>query len=188
MNKTESRKGDWMQTRYGRKFWPLDPRPSEVFIDDIAAQLSKCCRFAGACTHHYSVAQHSVYVSREVAPQFALHGLMHDAAEAYCGDLIRPIKLVLPEFKERIELPIERAIFRRFDLQWPMDREVKRADDAVMHAESLQLMLPGPCEWRQDQPPADITIERWTPELAEHEFMVRFAELLPMYLADNWRP
>lgn len=58
-----SRQGDWMQTRSGQKFWPLDPRPDEVVLEDIAHALSNTCRFAGHCRTFYSVAEHSVRAS-----------------------------------------------------------------------------------------------------------------------------
>lgn len=89
------RNGPWMDLGGGRKFWPIDPSPDEVSIDDIAHALSNICRFGGRCSHFYSVAQHSVMVSRIVArtrPDLALHGLLHDAAEAYLGDVIAPLK------------------------------------------------------------------------------------------------
>src|ERR1700693_75116 len=62
------RKGDWIQTFTGRQFWPLDPRPEEVCIEDIAHGLSNECRFAGQCRSFYSVAQHSVLCARNVLP------------------------------------------------------------------------------------------------------------------------
>lgn len=41
----EERKGVWIQTYTGRMFWPLDPRPEEIWIEDIAHALSLQCRF-----------------------------------------------------------------------------------------------------------------------------------------------
>lgn len=57
------RAGDWMQTFTGRQFWPMDPRPEDLDILDIAHALSLLCRFGGHCQRFYSVAEHSVHVS-----------------------------------------------------------------------------------------------------------------------------
>ncbi len=99
----EERKGPWTRTVSGRVFWPLDPRPEEVFIEDVAHSLSHLCRFNGHPKYFYCVAEHAVRVSnlieaqqRPVLEQFiALH---HDDGEAYMGDVIAPLKL-LPEMK-----------------------------------------------------------------------------------------
>ena len=111
-----NRKGDWMQTFTGKKFWPLDPRSDDVDIKDIAHSLALTCRFNGQCNLFYSVAQHSVFVSRLVTPSQALAALLHDSTEAYLGDIIRPIKLYLPEFKD-IENNLEKAIFQHFSIR-----------------------------------------------------------------------
>ena len=81
------RNGSWLQTYTGIQFWPLDPRPEEIDIQDIAHALSLLCRFNGHCQRFYSVAEHSVHVSTILAPEFGLWGLLHDAAEAYLSDI-----------------------------------------------------------------------------------------------------
>jgi uncharacterized protein len=86
--------GPWISTQSGR-FYPLNPRPDDVNIEDIATALSNVCRFAGHVVDFYSVAQHSVVVSSLLAsrgPRFQLFGLLHDAAEAYLGDMASPVK------------------------------------------------------------------------------------------------
>lgn len=107
-------------TASGYPFWVLDPRPEDIRIEDIAAHLSRICRFGGALkddvpnipplrsmvfVETYSVAQHSVLVSRNVHQEFALEALLHDAAEAYVGDVIKPIKLLLePDYPKWYEV------------------------------------------------------------------------------------
>ena len=91
MNKDEHR-GDSIQTYTGRKFFPVAPRAEDIEILDVAHALSMLCRYTGHTKQFYSVAQHSVLVSRIVPPQDAAWGLLHDASEAYLCDVARPIK------------------------------------------------------------------------------------------------
>lgn len=176
-NPAAPRVGDWMQTATGKKFWPFDPRPEEVHFLDIAAHLSKICRFNGACDFHYSVAQHSVYTSYQVPPEHALVALMHDAAEAYTGDLHRPFKRGIPDIKG-IEQRIYQAIATAFALPPVLPLCVKHADEAMLKAENRQIMRPGEAwAYRYDVPPAVVLIRQWTPEHAREAFISRFEAL-----------
>ena len=158
------RKGDWMQTFTGRQYWPLDPRADEVDPVDIAHHLSMICRYCGASTRFYSVAEHTLgvlYVGLREAdrrlPAFARYSrlviaalLLHDAAEAYCHDLIRPIKRSVVGYDE-IEPLNMLAILQRFRLD-PLDIHcfvelMKRADNAMLLAEQAALMKPAPAQW-----------------------------------------
>jgi len=89
-----ARIGDWIQTYTGKRFWPLDPRPEDVDILDIAHSLSLLCRFTGHTSSFYSVSQHSILVAQEVPKRLRLWALFHDAAEAYIGDIARPTNLI----------------------------------------------------------------------------------------------
>ena len=73
-----ARRGEWIQTFSGGRFWPLDPRPEDVYIGDIAHALSMKCRYAGHTTFFYSVAEHSVHVCRHAPAEHKLWALLHD--------------------------------------------------------------------------------------------------------------
>jgi hypothetical protein len=177
MSAVLERRGDWMSTATGRKFWPLDPRAEEVEIDDIANSLARICRYNGHCAWHYSVAQHSVIVSYQVPQEFALIGLMHDATEAYCADVPRPLKRFLNGYAE-IESGIWLTIAERFGLPVHIPEEVHYADNAVLVAEMQQLLVHDP-DWRLPAAePAKVRISFWTPEQAKQAFLRRFAELV----------
>lgn len=142
------RKGDWVQTYKRKQFWPLDPRSEDVDIEDIAHSLSLTCRFNGHCNSFYSVAQHSVFVSELVRPSEALPGLLHDATEAYMGDIVRPLKRFLPTVKE-IEEELERIILGYFGIGDYDREEVHRADNIALFTEMRDLMGEPPKSWNE---------------------------------------
>ena len=96
----KTRESTWVMTYTGKRFYPFNPNPEDICIEDIAYSLSNMCRFLGHCSPRYSVAQHSVEVAVRVHredPSQALAGLLHDAAEAYFGDYAGPGKKWLPD-------------------------------------------------------------------------------------------
>lgn len=171
------RVGNWQQVFTGIQFWPLDPRAEEVDIRDIAHALSMQCRYAGHCERFYSVAEHSVHVSRIVPPELALVGLLHDATEAYCIDVPRPLKPSLTGYKA-IEDRIWLAIAERFGLDPIMPQAIKDADNAVLLAEAAQIMKPHPMPWCVPGDAADVEIGCWSPKRSEVAFLGRFYELV----------
>jgi hypothetical protein len=172
---TRKRRGDWMQLASGRAFYPLDPRPEEIHIEDIAAALSKLCRYGGHCKRFYSVAEHSVLMARAAPDGLHLAALLHDASEAYLSDVIRPIKAHLTNYRT-IETELERAIAKRFCIAHPMPAGVKALDERIIADERDQAMLPAPQAWSQwtPVPPLGVTLQFWTPEKAEFEFLAAF--------------
>jgi hypothetical protein len=171
-----ARKGDWTQTFSNRKFWPLDPRADEVYIEDIAHALSMLCRFNGHCERFYSVAEHSVWVSRECDPKDALWGLLHDACETWIVDLTRPVKKSIPQYCD-IEEALMIAVCVRFGLRVGMPASVRRADDAILADEAQQIMGSLSDTWVLPQPPSGRKILCLSPELAKALFLSRFHEL-----------
>lgn len=110
------------------------PDPAHFTLNAIAQGLSNTCRFAGQCKAFYSVAEHSVHVSRLVPSEFAVHALLHDAAEAFIGDVPTPLKRMLPDFKA-LEKRIEAALFAAFGLPPEIPEEVKLADRIMLEVE-----------------------------------------------------
>lgn len=192
-----TRRGHYMHTSNGKKYWPMDPRAEEVHIEVVAHHLATRCRYNGAVQHpsfrskiFYSVAEHSVYVSRYIEevlrkPEYALEGLLHDGSEAYNGDLIRPLKYD-PIFRgpfKTVEDMNERAGAQRFSLAYPYPKEVKLADEAVTAAEVEQIVPKDPNEnWTEklhdESRKAPYQIEMLLPYEAKEQFLIRFEELM----------
>lgn len=124
----------------GRTYYPCDPHPDEIEIEDIAHALSNICRFSGHSLRFLSVAEHSYHCSLIVPQEHALEALLHDSAEAYLGDVIRPLKLLseFAAFYKPLEVQNERAIAERFGLNYPWPASVKRADEAMVALELQQ--------------------------------------------------
>ena len=210
-------RGPWFQTASGRVFYPHAPALAEIFLEDIARSLSMQCRFNGHCEAFYSVAEHSRWVSLRVAPveeldilakatsdvgkqayqdlvHTGLFGLMHDAAEAYVGDMVSPVKHVPAMSPFRlVEDKIQRTIAERFDfwdyfcgskLKAPSEA-VKLADRRLLLTEKRDLRKPGKHDspaWEVGertglQPYDDLKLRGESPSEAEELFLARFQEL-----------
>ena len=177
-----SRRSDgWLWTYSGKQYWPTDPKVEDVCIEDIAHALSMLCRYTGHVNRFYSVAEHSVLVSLMVPPELALEGLLHDASEAYLGDVSRPLKRDLPDYKE-IEAFNDAQIRIRFRLPIDEHRLVKQADSDILHTEYRALMrhpLPPnaltqvPGTWREE-----VRLFFWPPAQAEIAFLNRYGALM----------
>ena len=149
-------KGFYIRTFTGRRYYPADPRAEDISLEDIAHHLSMLCRFTGAVSRFYSVAEHSVLVSKVVPPEHAFAGLMHDAVEAYLGDVSRPVKQMLPDYKA-LEAINWKVMAERFGLPYKLPPCIKEADIAVYYAERAELMPPGDVA-------ADSALTRTIPE------------------------
>jgi hypothetical protein len=121
-------------TASGLTFNLLEPDPNLIEIEDIAHALSHICRFTGHTREFYSVAEHSIYVSNLVQPPHALAALLHDAAEAYIGDVSSPLKYLLPDYRA-IEWKLEAAIRKRFGLPAVQHESIKHADLVMLATE-----------------------------------------------------
>jgi hypothetical protein len=171
----------WLCTSSGHPYWPTCPRPDDVNIHDIARHLSMLCRWTGACKNFYSVAEHSVYVSRLVPREHALTALLHDAPEYVLNDVNKPTKISLPDYQELEDLNWREAIAPAFGLPLEIPECVHVADRMVGRAEQLQIMpvMPGHDRcYNGTKDGANITIHCWPPRLAERLFLERYAEIL----------
>lgn len=166
------------------------PMASSFCIKDIAIGLSRLNRFLGQTRAPYSVARHSINVSYLVPPKLALAGLLHDAAEAFLGDVPTPLKGMLGSSFEDLESAVELAVFARLGVN-PYHPAVKQAD-LVMLATEREFLFdsddgePWPC-LRGIKALSDEDIKlSWelfriggqdSAEKACEDFMARFLEL-----------
>lgn len=178
----EKEVGDWFTTYTGKKFYPVTPKPEDVCIEDIAHALSNVCRFGGHCRSHYSVGQHSVLVSHILAPhgkQVQFYGLMHDATEAYVGDMVRPLKQSLPDYQV-VEERVWEAICEKFNIISILPPVVKWADNIALMTERRDIIHPCPDEWiirPEDYPPMPFRVVPFPPEKSEALFLEHFERL-----------
>lgn len=147
----------WLQTHSGQAFDLHLPNRDAVSIEDVATSLSRICRYLGHTSRFYSVAEHSLILSdliyEEAGAELAYEALLHDAAEAYTGDIPRPMKQLLkclPGFKE-FEEKVERCVLGRFGI-WAIATEVKVGDYGMLSDEKRVLMGPEPRPWHLQHP------------------------------------
>jgi hypothetical protein len=130
-----------------------DPDPTVITLDDVAHGLAHICRYTGQCSTFYSVAEHAVVVSRRLeflgfGRGIQWSGLHHDDAEAFVGDVNRPLKEMLPEYKA-----IERCVWNAVNealglgLTDPQDEAVKDADNWALSAEAYHLLPSRGASW-----------------------------------------
>lgn len=171
---------NYIETYSGKKFYINNP---EFCIEDIAHALSNQCRFTGHTKRFYSVAEHSVLVSRimtflDLGDPF--EGLMHDAHEAYCADLASPWKVELPEYKvfeKKLEIPLRLWA----GLPETVSEGCKRADwialfveaGELIHSRALDWQVPDMTMWRDAAYVKSCLSETmgWAPEVAKGRFI-----------------
>ena len=169
----------WIATYTGKAFKPLDPKPEDICIEDIAHALSLICRFTGHCKVFYSVAEHSIRCAAEARPEDRLWALLHDASEAYLADIARPVKERIPGYAEA-EDRLLRMIIEKYGLTWPMPAAVKEIDHAMLMTERRDVMPPGPNwgDWCKGILPYGYKIEPLSSEFAETLFLAKFHDLM----------
>ena len=201
----------WMQTYSGRKVDLEYPQTDDIVIEDIAHALSMTCRFGGHCKGFYSVAEHSLLVEKVLEANLpddedataartdqgwegwitvpkkdtamSLAALLHDAAEAYLGDLITPLKKIitretylegrwLDTIQEKLKLPA--AIN-------PMPKSVATADRFMLTVEAHSLFFTLHPDWdipkRLPKNAEKFLPQCLPPAVAETAFLARFHAL-----------
>lgn len=181
----------WIQTYSNQRFELENPRPEQIELRDIAHALSLICRFGGHTERMYSVAQHSVLVASLCPPELRMEALFHDAAEAYLGDIVTPLKRLLGPAYTELTDRVERAIADRFGLQWPIPDLVHQADKMALAIEKRDLRKKiAVCDWSQwdlPAPPDGLRLTASTSICAEIEFLEAF-ECYSKTKADQFHP
>lgn len=166
-----------IRTRSGAYFDLLDPKADQFTVSDIAGALGKICRFGGQCPRFYSVAEHSIHCYRQalldgqpIAVQKAV--LFHDSPEAFCGDVVKPLKMLLPEYAA-IESRVEAAIAAAYGIDFESHAEVIREiDHAMLIAERRQIFGADGVKWfgEVEVRTIDPQFHFWNPTEAEAAF------------------
>lgn len=155
-----------IRTLTGKSFDLKILDPDSICIEDIAHSLSHTARFAGHLPEFYSVAQHSVIMAEMVEPEFKLEALLHDASEAYLGDMPSPFKKMMPEYK-MIENRLMEVIAKKYGFNFPLSGHVKFWDKQLLQMEwdsFVEEVYPTP-------------IEAWTSGHAKFRFLDMFKRL-----------
>lgn len=170
-----------IQAINGGRFDLLNPEASTFSIFEIANSLSHLCRFTGHLVAPYNVAHHSWLVSHVVPAEHALAGLLHDAAEAFMGDVATPLKALLPEYKA-LEERVETVVLSRFGLPPRLPPEIKAADLVLLATERRDLLTDAQragLEWAvlEGVEPLPEVIRPWPSHVARERFLERYHEL-----------
>jgi uncharacterized protein len=173
-----------IRLRSGLYFDFIDPQQDQFTLEDIAGALSKICRFGGQIDRFYSVAEHCVHCAEQgrkdglgLVTQQAL--LLHDAAEAFCGDVVKPLKIMLLEY-ENIERRVGQVIEDKFLLDFQAESSfVREIDHAMLIAERRELFSADDVVWAGEKEVRVIRpwLECWMPEQAEAQFLKTAKEL-----------
>ncbi|TPM67437.1 hypothetical protein [Mesorhizobium sp. B2-2-1] len=172
-------RGPYVQAFTGR-FYPFDPSPADVRIEDIAHGLAHSARYNGAGKRYYSTAEHSVLIANWIwwhaSAVEALCGLLHDAPEPLSGfgDVLRPVKDRAPIIKQTEDCIWRRAVAPAFGLPQELPAVVHEADSRIIADEMAANMSDVDPSYRD---PLGIELRFWSPEEAERNFLETFRAL-----------
>lgn len=168
----------WLETYVGNRFHFFNIIAASIDIRDIAHALSLMCRFCGHTSQFVSIGVHSINVMALVSDKSKLAALLHDSAEAYIGDISRPLKASLPEIN-LIEKDIRDAIFNKFNVVGYDEAEIQKADDIMLATEAKHFMTHWE-EWGLKEQPIELSRELlydWQAPAIEKIFLQKFNEL-----------
>ncbi len=168
------------RTFTGKVFNALNPSPEMIDIRDIAKGLAYKPHFSGFSPKFFSIAEHSLAVEGMVALidkdnyQARLEALLHDASEAYTGDMIKPIKNLLPAFV-MIEKKIQSAIYSKYGIKYKgHELDIKLSDNRIQEIEAMAFYRKATGLTLFENIVVNRYIRYLTPDEALKEFLERF--------------
>lgn len=178
--------GNTIRLRSGCYFDLSNPHEDQFTIKDIAGALSKICRFGGQIDCFYSVAEHSYWCATQAIydglTEFEVAAvLMHDAAEAFVGDIVKPLKMMLPEFSA-IEDRVERVIEGKFGVDFRAYKsQIRKIDHEMLIAERRSMFSADDVQWAGEATVRRLVVDfqKWTPFEAERHFLRMAKDWLP---------
>lgn len=165
-----------------------EPTESSIKILDIANALSMLCRFGGHVRRFYSVAQHSVLVMALAPEELKKEALLHDAAEAFVGDVIKPLKNLVGEPYDIIEFRFSQVIYQKFGLDRHKLEAIKKYDLMALQLEHKALQVGNATDLVTAMNRTDMMIGQdcyWTPFVAKCKFLEEFNRLFPNQAIDT---
>lgn len=170
---------NWILTHTGKRLDLFEPDADMIDPRDIAHSLAHLCRFNGYTREFYSVAQHSCLVADLVPTEHKLAALLHDATEAYLGDMTRPLKEWMPYYRG-FEDVIWGRVCERFGLEIDLPASVLQADLIALATERRDMMPPDPAIWDclVGIEPAPERIRPWSPTEARLTYHQRLMDQL----------
>ena len=170
--------GNTIKVRAGHYVDLLDPDPSTLEIESIASSLSKICRYGGHCKYFYSVAEHCVMCCKlaredEQSQDFIRALLLHDASEAYLGDMVKPLKVALRDY-QGVEANFEKIVSKAFNVDLLGHHQtIKKYDLELLKIEKESLFDDIQEEWDllKGIQSRKLQLNYWSPHQAEYEFL-----------------
>lgn len=180
----------WIQTYTGKQFfYDKIHDASQICLEDIAHSLSYICRYGGHAHKFYSVAEHSMAIAAWIVQEhndheLAKQALLHDATEAYIGDMVRPLKMRIPDF-EKYELDLATTLYSKYGLPPVLDARIKEADTRILINEK-QLVFPPDKQllWEMEtylKPLDNLELHGMKPEEVEPMFLAVLKEQFGKY-------